>query len=270
MSDFPCVTWHCPKYKVDGCPASFVTRWGGRFDHHVIASRRFRCYVNFLPGWPMSRLSKELFKGRTMCLRSQGLLRQGDLYSDTYQKISRQFVFRYIRYIIYFKYIRKFHCVFSCWRWQELFALLSITSAPQQLFFFIAHTMTRVNLELFLHWMSDMEKWDGFFSQILGVSAEKSRTRMKITAFEPRENVMPPMPDFFFGPFFLVCFLAARKVFLSWAWGKTPYLFPSKNICGRCDSGSLGQPLSPFPPIFSTPGGRHPNLPGRSSHFLVC
>lgn len=26
MSDFPCVTWHCPKYKVDGCPASFVTR----------------------------------------------------------------------------------------------------------------------------------------------------------------------------------------------------------------------------------------------------
>ena len=131
--------------------------------------------------------------------------------------------------------------------------------------FFIGHTMTRVNLELFLHWMSDMEKWGGFFSQILGVSAEKSRTRMKITAFEPRENVMPPMPDFFFGPFFLVCFLAARKVFLSWAWGKTPYLFPSKNICDRCDSGSLGQPLSPFPPIFSTPGGRHPNLPGRSS-----
>ena len=146
--------------------------------------------------------------------------------------------------------------------------MLSITSAPQQLFFFFAHTMTRVNLELFLHWMSDMEKWGGFFSQILGVSAEKSRTRMKITAFEPRENVMPPMPDFFFGPFFLVCFLAARKVFLSWAWGKTPYLFPSKNICDRCDSGSLGQPLSPFPPIFSTPGGRHPNLPGRSSHFL--
>jgi len=26
MSNFPCVTWHCPKYKVDGCPASFVTR----------------------------------------------------------------------------------------------------------------------------------------------------------------------------------------------------------------------------------------------------
>ena len=113
-----------------------------------------------------------------------------------------------------------------------------------------------------------MEKLDGYFSQILCVSAEKSRTRMKIAAFEPRENVMPPMPDFFFGPFFLVCFLAARKVFLSWAWGKTPYLFPSKNICDRCDSGSLGQPLSPFPPIFSTPGGRHPNLPGRSSHFM--
>jgi len=26
MSNFPCITWHCPKYKVDGCPASFVTR----------------------------------------------------------------------------------------------------------------------------------------------------------------------------------------------------------------------------------------------------
>jgi len=26
LSNFPCVTWHCPKYKVDGCPASFVTR----------------------------------------------------------------------------------------------------------------------------------------------------------------------------------------------------------------------------------------------------
>ena len=26
MSNFPCVTWHCPKYKVDGCPASFVTK----------------------------------------------------------------------------------------------------------------------------------------------------------------------------------------------------------------------------------------------------
>ena len=148
--------------------------------------------------------------------------------------------------------------------------MLPITAAPQQLFFF-AHTMAHVNLELFLHWMSDMEKLDGYFSQILCVSAEKSRTRMKIAAFEPRENVMPSMPDFFFGPFFLVCFLAARKVFLSWAWGKAPYLllFPSKNICDRCDSGSLGQPLSPFPPIFSTPGGRHPNLPGQRSHFLV-
>ena len=27
LSNFPCVTWHCPKYKVDGCPASFVTRY---------------------------------------------------------------------------------------------------------------------------------------------------------------------------------------------------------------------------------------------------
>ena len=27
MSNFPCITWHCPKYKVDGCPASFVTRF---------------------------------------------------------------------------------------------------------------------------------------------------------------------------------------------------------------------------------------------------
>ena len=26
MSNFPCITWHCPKYKVDGCPASFVTK----------------------------------------------------------------------------------------------------------------------------------------------------------------------------------------------------------------------------------------------------
>ena len=26
MSNFPCVTWHCPKYKVDGCPASLVTK----------------------------------------------------------------------------------------------------------------------------------------------------------------------------------------------------------------------------------------------------
>merc|ERR1712080_334802 len=26
MSSFPLVTWHCPKYKEQGCPASFVTR----------------------------------------------------------------------------------------------------------------------------------------------------------------------------------------------------------------------------------------------------
>ena len=26
MSSFPRITWHCPKYKTDGCPASFVTR----------------------------------------------------------------------------------------------------------------------------------------------------------------------------------------------------------------------------------------------------
>jgi len=26
MSSFPLVTWHCPKYRDDGCPASFVTR----------------------------------------------------------------------------------------------------------------------------------------------------------------------------------------------------------------------------------------------------
>ena len=31
MSNFPCVTWHCPKYKVDGCPASFVTRFESSF-----------------------------------------------------------------------------------------------------------------------------------------------------------------------------------------------------------------------------------------------
>jgi len=26
MSNFPLITWHCPKYRIDGCPASFVTR----------------------------------------------------------------------------------------------------------------------------------------------------------------------------------------------------------------------------------------------------
>ena len=26
MSSFPRITWHCPKYKADGCPASFVTK----------------------------------------------------------------------------------------------------------------------------------------------------------------------------------------------------------------------------------------------------
>jgi len=26
MSNFPCITWHCPKYRADGCPASFVTK----------------------------------------------------------------------------------------------------------------------------------------------------------------------------------------------------------------------------------------------------
>ena len=26
MSSFPRITWHCPKYKTDGCPASFVTK----------------------------------------------------------------------------------------------------------------------------------------------------------------------------------------------------------------------------------------------------
>jgi len=26
MASFPLVTWHCPKYRDDGCPASFVTR----------------------------------------------------------------------------------------------------------------------------------------------------------------------------------------------------------------------------------------------------
>ena len=26
MSNFPYITWHCPKYRADGCPASFVTK----------------------------------------------------------------------------------------------------------------------------------------------------------------------------------------------------------------------------------------------------